>query len=109
MCRLQNDISPDPSSTSAVRVHVIVAELMPPNDEEPEIIAIAKWKFVKEALPVEVWRDSKQHEMTQEELGEGANLELLRTFLGRMHQFQREAMRGDRCLREFDSINTFTT
>ncbi|KAJ4391861.1 hypothetical protein N0V93_005481 [Gnomoniopsis smithogilvyi] len=98
MCRLRKDVSLDPFSTSPVRVIVKVAELLPHNGEEPKIIALAKWKFVKESLPVEMWKVKKQDVVTEEEVGEGVNLELWRTFNGKMQQFQAEAMRGDRCL-----------
>ncbi|KAJ4418847.1 hypothetical protein N0V82_005293 [Gnomoniopsis sp. IMI 355080] len=98
ICRLRNDLSPgDSSSSSSVQVYLKVVELAAPNGEEPEIIAFAKWKFVKESLPVEVY-DMKREEITQEELGEGVNLDLMRTFMGKMDQFRRETMRGERCL-----------
>lgn len=103
--KLRNDIASDSSPASPVRLYTKVAELMPPNGEDgkakPEIVAIAKWKFVKKPLSPEVWDVKDKDHMTQEQLGEGANLEVWQKFMGSILQIRRREMRGDRCLREY--------
>lgn len=111
ICKLRNDFSANPTSASPVRLYLKVAELMPSNGDDekakPEIIAMAKWKFVKQPLSPEVWDVRDKDQMTQEELGDGVNLEVWRKFIGGIHQIRRGMMRGDRCLREFATLPLF--
>lgn len=95
---------PEKAADLSTEVMVMVAELLPEGNEDdgglnPVIIAFAKWKLVKEALPREKW--DGHYEMTDEELGEGSNAAVYNEFIGGLHQMKQRCIKGEPCLREF--------
>ncbi|KAK2615479.1 hypothetical protein N8I77_002229 [Diaporthe amygdali] len=92
---------PEKAADPFTEVIVMVAELLPEGNEDdgglnPVIIAFAKWKLVKEALPREKW--DGHYEMTDEELGEGSNAAVYNEFIGGLHQMKQRCIKGDPCL-----------
>lgn len=96
---------PDKATDPSAEVIVIVAELLAEDSQavadgsqDPVIVAFAKWKLVREAQPREEWE--VDHEMTEEELGEGANAAVYNEFIGGLHRMKRRWVKGGPCLRE---------
>lgn len=91
--------SPENTADPSVEIVTVVAELVPPQEgQEPEIVAFAKWKLIKEPLSKEKW-DVTEHQLTNEELGEGSNAAVFNHFVGGLHELRKKWMRGDPALR----------
>ncbi|KAL1867671.1 hypothetical protein Daus18300_006226 [Diaporthe australafricana] len=92
---------PEQAADPSREVFVMVAELLPDVDEGsgdqgPVIVVYAKWQLVKEAQPREKWEGVD--ELTDEQLGEGADASVYNVFIGGMHQMKQRWMKGDPCL-----------
>lgn len=96
---------PKPSPVEDI---IMVAELVPDagagagagdRGAQPEIVAFAKWKLVKEPLPEEE-ACAEEAPMTAEQFGEGSNAEVYNVFIGGMHRLRQKWMKGDPGLRE---------
>ncbi|ROV96295.1 hypothetical protein VMCG_07733 [Cytospora schulzeri] len=65
--------SPEHTVDPSVEIIVMVAELLSGQERrDPEIVAFAKWRLVKEPLPKEKW--DVDYKITDEEIGEGSNI-----------------------------------
>lgn len=94
---------PDKAADPSTEVIVMVAELLAEGSQadggqDPVIVAFAKWKLVREPQPREAWEN--RHDMTAEELGEGANAAVYNKFIGGLHEMKNRWVKGDPCLRE---------
>lgn len=94
---------PDKAADPSAEVIVMVAELLAEGSQaeggqDPVIVAFAKWKLVREAQPREEWE--VREDMTEEELGEGANAAVYNKFIGGLHQMKQRWAKGDPALRE---------
>lgn len=95
---------PDKAADPSTEVIVMVAELLAEGSQaeegqDPVIVAFAKWKLVREAQPREEWEG--RDDMTEEELGEGANAAVYNTFIGGLHEMKKRWAKGDPALREY--------
>lgn len=98
---------PDKAADTSAEVIVVVAELLAEGSqadggtqEPPAVVAFAKWKLFREAQPREEW-EGGHHEMTEEQLGEGANAAVYNEFIGGLHRMKARWVKGDPHLREF--------
>lgn len=99
----------DKAANTSTEVIVMVAELLAEGSEADgathgppaTIVAFAKWKLVREPLPREEWEG--HGEMTEEELGEGADAAVYNEFIGGLHRMKQRWVKGDPCLRELFS------
>lgn len=103
---------PDKAADPSVEVIVMVAELLAEGSEadggthDPVIVAYAKWKLAREAQPRKEWESV--HEMTQEQLGEGANAAVYNHFIGGLNRMKQRWVKGDPCLRELLLLRPYT-
>lgn len=97
---------PDKAGDTSAEVIVMVAELPAEGSQadggsqEPAIVAFAKWKLFREAQPREEW-EGAHRDMTEEQLGEGANAAVYNEFIGGLHRMKARCVKGDPHLREF--------
>ena len=95
---------PDKAADPSAEIIVMVAELLPEASEAgggahgPAIVAFAKWRLVREAQPREEWEG--HGEMTEGQLGEGADAAVYNEFIGGLHRMRQRWVKGDPCLRE---------
>ncbi|KAK7744445.1 hypothetical protein SLS53_003329 [Cytospora paraplurivora] len=90
--------SPENTADPSVEIVIVVAELVPQQKgQDPEVVAFAKWKLIKEPLPKERW-DVAEHQLTNEELGEGSNAAVFNHFVGGLHELRKKWMKGDPAL-----------
>lgn len=94
---------PDKAADPSAEVIVMVAELLAEGSQaeggqDPVIVAFAKWKLVREAQPREEWEGVD--EMTDEQLGEGADAAVYNKFVGGLHEMKQRWVKGDPCVRE---------
>ncbi|KKY30081.1 putative n-acetyltransferase-like protein [Diaporthe ampelina] len=93
---------PDKAADPSAEVIVMVAELLPEASEAgggahgPAIVAFAKWKLVRVAQPREEWEG--HGEMTEGQLGEGADAAVYNEFIGGLHRMRQRWVKGDPCL-----------
>lgn len=102
--RLAGSIFPPAEEQQAADVFVVVAELEEEGGD-PVIVAFSKWKLTREQQPPEVWEKEGAHEMTAEQLGEGANAAVYNEFIGGLHRMKNRWVKGEPHLREFSFIS----
>ncbi|KAJ9157536.1 hypothetical protein NKR23_g216 [Pleurostoma richardsiae] len=92
--------APDPSKPSSGETIIVVVERAPEDgvDDAPgEIVAFGKWIIYRGPRPEEEWNVAAR-EMTQEMLGEGADLVAYKAFIADHHYMRKKAMKGDPAL-----------
>lgn len=104
--KFAGSIFPPPGEQQPGDVFVVVAELEEEDGggRDPVIVAFSKWKLVREQQPPEEWEKEGAHEMTAEQLGEGANAAVYNEFIGGLHRMKKGWVKGEPHLREFSSF-----
>ncbi|POS73694.1 hypothetical protein DHEL01_v207907 [Diaporthe helianthi] len=101
--KFAGSIFPPPGTATATaeqqparEVIVMVAELEGEGlGRDPVIVAFSKWTLVREQQPREVWEQEGAHEMTEEQVGEGANVAVYNEFLGGLHRMKARWAKGE--------------
>ncbi|KAK3388095.1 hypothetical protein B0T20DRAFT_109133 [Sordaria brevicollis] len=74
---------------------IMVAELLPEGSDGPgEIVAFSDWRLFRNPRAEEEW-NIKEEPKTQEQLGEGCDVNVFNEFIGGLHRKRREHMKGD--------------
>ncbi|KAA8635336.1 hypothetical protein SMACR_01558 [Sordaria macrospora] len=87
--------SPTPPRPNEGEKLIMVAELLPEGSDGPgEIVAFSEWTLFRNPRAEEEW-NAKEEPRTQEQLGEGCNVQVFNAFIGGLHKKRREHMKGD--------------
>jgi hypothetical protein len=76
---------------------VWVAEYVP-DDGPAEIVAFSRWTLYRQPRPEEVWKVDAAYKPTLEMFGQGANIEVIDTFVGEMRRMSERAAKGEAML-----------
>lgn len=100
--------SPTPPRPNEGEKLIMVAELLPEGSDGPgEIVAFSEWTLFRNPRAEEEW-NAKEEPRTQEQLGEGCNVQVFNAFIGGLHKKRREHMKGDPGLGKFGTANMFS-